>query len=102
MVTGALLEVLLPLDDIESHHLVFDLLLQLLEINDELVAILIESRPVLASNKTMHLKFFVDHILYFLHRLQDEEPRFDVKYVTQTMCDIEECLADGYVPFGDS
>ena len=50
MVTGALLEVLLPLDDIESHHLVFDLLLQLLKINDELVAILIESGPVLASD----------------------------------------------------
>ena len=50
----------------------------------------------------MHLKFFVDHVFYLLHRLQDEEPRFDVKYVTQTMGDIEERLADGYVPFGDS
>jgi len=45
----------------------------------------------------VNLQLFVNHGLNFLHRLKYEEPRLDIEYMTETMCNIEECLADEHV-----
>lgn len=98
---GTLFEVLMPLYDVESDHLVFDLFLKFLKVNDELIAILIECRSVFPCYETVHLKLLVYHIFNLLHSLEDEEPGLDVEDVAQAVCDVEKSLADRNVSLSD-
>ena len=74
MVAWLRLLVLTPLHDIKPYHPFLYLLLELLEVNDELIAILIEGRAVLSLNQPVDLKFLVDYSLNLLHRFEDQEP----------------------------
>ena len=66
--------VLTPLNDIKPYHSLLHLLLELLEVNDELIAVLVEGRTVLPLDQPVDLKLLVDDSLNLLHRLEDQEP----------------------------
>ena len=66
--------VLTPLNDIKPYHSLLHLLLKLLEVNDELIAVLVEGRSILPLDQSVDLKLLVDDSLNLLHRLQDQEP----------------------------
>ena len=94
MVPRALCLILAALHDVEAEHPVIDFLLELLKVDDQLITVLVESWSVLSLHQTMDLQFLVQHRLYLLHGLQNEEPRLHVKHVAETVGNIEECFAD--------
>ena len=93
--------VLTSLNDVELEHLILHLALQFIEVNDELVAILVERWPVLALHEAIELQLLVDHQLDLLHGFEDQVPRLDVEDVAQAVRDVEERLADQHVPLSD-
>ena len=66
--------VLAPLNDIKPYHSLLYLLLELLKVNDELIAVLVEGRSVLPLDQPVDLKLLVDDSLNLLHRLKDQKP----------------------------
>ena len=66
--------VLAPLNDVKPYHSLLYLLLELLEVNDQLIAVLVEGRTVLSLDQPVDLELLVDDSLNLLHRLQDQEP----------------------------
>ena len=81
MVTGLGL-ILTSFNDIVLPHFAVNFTFQFFEINDLLVAILVECGTVFFLDEAMHLKLLVDDCFDLLHCLQDKVPRLDVKNVT--------------------
>ena len=72
MVPGSLQGLILgALHDVETNHLVVNLFLELFKVDNQLVAILIESWSIFALNKSVDLEFLIDHSLYLLHGFED-------------------------------
>ena len=59
------------LHDVEPNHLVVNLFLELFKVDDQLVAVLIESWTIFALNESVDLEFLIDHSFYLLHGLKD-------------------------------
>ena len=72
MVAGSLQGLILgALHDVETNHLVVNLFLELFKVDNQLVAILIESWSIFALNESVDLEFLIDHSLYLLHGFED-------------------------------
>ena len=72
MMPGSLQGLILgALHDVETNHLVINLFLKLFKVDDQLVAILIESWSIFALNESVDLEFLINYSFYLLHGLKD-------------------------------